>query len=106
MPKVVLHGKYSAEVWAGVAADCASSREAAVGAMFEGLGAKLEALYMMPGSNWDFMMIVDGANAEILAAIKKAVGPTGSVTESNATVIMTPEEFDAVGGGGYSAPGQ
>ena len=74
--------------------------------MFEGLGAKLEALYMMPGSNWDFMMIVDGANAEILAAIKKAVGPTGSVTESNATVIMTPEEFDAVGGGGYSAPGQ
>ena len=106
MPKVVLHGKYSAEAWAGVAADGASSREAAVGAMFEGLGAKLEALYMMPGSNWDFMMIVDGDNAEILAAIKKAVGPTGSVTESNATVIMTPEEFDAGGGGGYSAPGQ
>ena len=28
----------------GVAADGASSRETAVGAMFEGLGAKLEAL--------------------------------------------------------------
>ena len=45
---------------------------AAEEAMFEGLGAKLEALYMMPGSNWDFMMIVDGASAEIMAAIKKA----------------------------------
>ena len=43
--------------------------------MFEGLGAKLEALYMMPGSNWDFMMIVDGASAEIMAALRKPSGP-------------------------------
>ena len=104
MPKVVLHGKYSKEAWAGVAAGGATERQATVGAMFEGLGAKLEAIYMMPGSNWDFMMIVDGANAETMAAIKKAVGPTGSVTESSATVIMTPEEFDAVGGGSSTPP--
>ena len=104
MPKVVLHGKYSKEAWAGVAAGGATERQATVGAMFEGLGAKLEAIYMMPGSNWDFMMIVDGATAETMAAIKKAVGPTGSVTESSATVIMTPEEFDAVGGGSYTPP--
>ena len=81
-----------------------TERRATVGAMFEGLGAKLETIYMTPGSNWDFMMIVDGATPETMAAIKKAVGPTGPVTESSATVIMTPEEFDAAGGGSYTPP--
>ena len=54
---------------------------------------------MMPGSNWDFMMIINNAIAETMAAVKRAVGPTGAVVESDASVIMTPEEFDAAGGG-------
>lgn len=59
----------------------------------------------MPGSNWDFMMIINNANAETMAAVKKAVAPTGSVIEQNASVIMTPAEFDAAGAGSYRAPG-
>ncbi|MBM37299.1 MAG: hypothetical protein CL460_09025 [Acidimicrobiaceae bacterium] len=106
MPKIVLHGKYSQEAWEGLDATGTSARKEAVGALLASTGASLEAMYMMPGSNWDFMMIVDNASAESMAAVKKAVGPTGAVLESNATVIMTPEEFDAAGSGDYSAPGQ
>ena len=84
----------------------ATSREASVRAMFESLGASLEAMYMFPGANWDFMMIVDNASAEVMANLKKLVGPTGSVVEQNASVIMTTEEFDAGSGGAYRAPGQ
>ena len=106
MPKIVLHGKYSPEAWSGVTAEGATSREASVRAMFESLGASLEAMYMFPGANWDFMMIVDNASAEVMANLKKLVGPTGSVVEQNASVIMTTEEFDAGSGGTYRAPGQ
>jgi len=51
-------------------------------------------------------MIVDNASAEVMANLKKLVGPTGSVVEQNASVIMTTEEFDAGSGGAYRAPGQ
>lgn len=105
MPKLVLHGKYSPQAWQGIASEGATSRQEAVGALFASAGAELEAVYMMPGSNWDFMMIINNANAETMAAVKRAVGPTGAVVESNASVIMTPEEFDAAGGGSYRAPG-
>jgi|TARA_B110000444_G_scaffold222634_1_gene224688 hypothetical protein len=105
MPKLVLHGKYSAEAWQGLAAEGAIGREKVVSALFASTGAELEAYYLMPGSNWDFMMIINNANAETMAAVKKAVGPTGSVVEQNASVIMTPAEFDDAGAGSYRAPG-
>lgn len=105
MPKLVLHGKYSAEAWQGLAAEGATGREKVVSSLFASTGAELEAYYLMPGSNWDFMMIINNANAETMAAVKKAVGPTGSVVEQDASVIMTPAEFDAAGAGSYRAPG-
>ena len=63
MPKLVLHGKYSAQAWQGVVSDGATSRQEAVGALLASTGAELETVYMMPGSNWDFMMIINNANA-------------------------------------------
>ena len=56
MPKIVLHGKYSQEAWEGLDATGTSARKEAVGALLASTGASLEAMYMMPGSNWDFMM--------------------------------------------------
>jgi len=105
MPRIVLHGKYSAEAWQGIVDEGATARQEAVGALFASTGAELEAVYYLPGSNWDFMMIVNNANAETMAAVKKAVGPTGAVVQSDTNVVMTPAEFDAAGGGSYRAPG-
>lgn len=106
MPKAVLFGKYSQEAWAGVASEGAVSREAQVRAMFEGLGASLDAAYWMPVSNYDFMFLLDLPGPHVMASVKKLVGPTGSVVAQEFSVIMTAEEFDATTGGSYRAPGQ
>ena len=50
-------------------------------------------------------MILNNADAKLLAAIKKMVGPSGAVIETEADVLMTAEEWDAVEGQSYRAPG-
>ena len=105
MVRVQVFGKYSPEAWEGVNAEGAVSREANMHAMFESLGAEVECYYMLPGSNYDFTMILNNADAKLLAAIKKMVGPSGAVIESTADVLMTAEEWDAVEGQSYRAPG-
>ena len=74
-------------------------------AMFESLGAEVECYYMLPGSNYDFTMILTNADARRLAAIKKMVGPSGAVIETEADVLMTAEEWDAVESQSYRPPG-
>jgi hypothetical protein len=60
---------------------------------------------MLPGSNYDFTMILNNADARLLAAIKKMVGPSGAVIATEADVLMTAEEWDAVEGQDYRPPG-
>jgi hypothetical protein len=60
---------------------------------------------MLPGSNYDFTMILNNADAKLLAAIKKMVGPSGAVVETAADVLMTAEEWDAVQAESYRPPG-
>jgi hypothetical protein len=50
-------------------------------------------------------MILNNADAKLLAAIKKMVGPSGAVIETAADVLMTAEEWDAVDGQSYRPPG-
>ena len=106
MARLQVCGKYSPEAWEGVNAESAASREANMHAMFESMGAEVEGYYMLPGSNYDFTMILNNADARLLAAIKKMVGPTGAVIETTADVLMTAEEWDAVEGQNYRPPGQ
>ena len=71
MARIQVCGKYSPGAWEGVNAEGAVSREANMHAMFESLGAEVECHYMLPGSNYDFTMILNNADARLLAAIKK-----------------------------------
>ena len=105
MARIQICGKYSPEGWAGVTAEGAVSREAHMHAMFKSLGAEVECYYMLPGSNYDFTMILNNADAKILVAIKKMVGPSGAVIETEADVLMTAQEWDAVEGQSYRPPG-
>ena len=105
MARIQVCGKYSPGAWEGVNAEGAVSREANMHAMFESLGAEVECYYMLPGSNYDFTMILNNADARLLAAIKKMVGPSGAVIETEADVLMPAEEWDAVEGQSYRAPG-
>ena len=105
MARIQICGKYSPEAWEGVNAEGAVSREANMHAMFESLGAEVECYYMLPGSNYDFTMILNNADAWLLAAIKKMGGPAGAVSETEADVLMTAEEWDAVDGQSYRPPG-
>ncbi len=54
---------------------------------------------------YDFTMILSNADARLLAAIKKMVGPSGGVIETEADVLMTAEEWDAMDGQSYRPPG-
>ena len=104
MPKAVMFGKYSTEAWRGAVEQGATARETQVRALFESLGASLDGFYMLPGGDWDFMLMVDVPGADTLAAVKKAVSPTGAVVAQDTRVIMTAAEFDASGSGSYNAP--
>ncbi|MBH99574.1 MAG: hypothetical protein CL467_03125 [Acidimicrobiaceae bacterium] len=106
MARIQIFGKYSPEAWEGVNAEGAVSREANMHSMFESLGAEVECYYMLPRSNYDFTMILNDANATVLAAIKKMVGPTGAVVDTTADVLMTAEEWDAIDAQSYRPPGQ
>ena len=105
MARIQICGKYRPGGWEGVTAEGAVSRETHMHAMFESLGAEVECYYMLPGSNYDFTMILNNADARLLAAIKKMVGPSGAVIETEADVLMTAEEWDAVEGQSYRPPG-
>jgi uncharacterized protein with GYD domain len=104
MPKAVMFGKYSPEAWKGAVEQGSTARETQVRALFESLGASLDAFYMLPGGDWDFMLMIDVPGADTLAAVKKAVSPTGAVIAQDTKVIMTAAEFDASGSGSYNAP--
>ena len=105
MARIQICGKYSPGGWEGVTSEGAVSRAPHMHAMFESLGAEVECYYMLPGSNYDFTMILNNADARLLAAIKKMVGPSGAVIETEADVLMTAEEWDAVEGQSYRPPG-
>ena len=106
MARIQISGKYSPEAWKGVNVEGAVSREANMHSMFESLGAEVECYYMLPGSNYDFTMILSNADAKVLAALKKMVGPTGAVIDTTADVLMTSDEWDAVDAQSYRPPGQ
>jgi len=102
--RIQVCGKYSPEAWEGVNAEGAVSRETNMHAMFESLGAEVECYYMLPGSNYDFTIILNNADARPLGVIKKMVGPPGAVIETEADVLMTAEDWVAVECQSYRPP--
>jgi uncharacterized protein with GYD domain len=106
MAKYLLHGNYTAEGTKGLLKDGGSKRRAAIKALAESLGGKLETVYYAFGGT-DIVIIVDLPDNASAAAASLIVGASGSATVTT-TVLLTPEEIDQAvkKSGKYTAPGR
>jgi uncharacterized protein with GYD domain len=90
--KYLVTGTYTPEGVKGLISKGGTSRVAAVTAMVENLGGKIEAFYYAFGKT-DVIVIVDVPDATTGAALSLAVNSSGAV-ELSTTPLMTPEEID------------
>jgi uncharacterized protein with GYD domain len=92
MSKYLIQGSYTAEGLRGLMKDKASGRAQAVRKLFEGVEAKLEAIYFATGEN-DVVMIVDVPDLVTAAALSFTVSASGLV-RAKSTPLLTVEEAD------------
>ncbi len=105
MSKYLFHANYVGEGIKGLIKEGGSSRRAAVEAMAESLGGKIEAFYYAFGDA-DLFIIADCPDNISAAAISLIVNAAGTAT-AKVTVLLTPEEIDAAAkkGVSYRPPG-
>ena len=95
MAKFLIEAVYTVEGAKGLARDGGTGRRAAISAMIEGLGGKLEAFYYCFGEA-DCIIIADLPDNAAAAAVAIAVGAAGGASLKT-TVLLSPEEVDAAG---------
>ncbi|NMG77290.1 GYD domain-containing protein [Aromatoleum diolicum] len=92
MAKYLFEARYTAEGAKGLVREGGSGRRAAVAAMAEGLGGKLESFYFAFG-DIDAYVIVDVPDSITAAAVALAVNQSGGASVKT-VVLMTPEDVD------------
>lgn len=105
MAKYLIQASYTAEGARGLLKDGGSKRRAAVRALAESVGGKLESIYFAFGGT-DVFVVIDAPDNASAASASLIVGASGSA-RTTTTVLLTPEEIDqAVGkGAAYVPPG-
>ncbi len=106
MPKYLLQASYTVEGVKGLLKEGGTSRHAAVKKAVKSVGGSIESFYFGFGET-DVYVIADMPDNVSMAALALTVGATGTV-RGTTTVLLTPEEVDAVAKKGpkYRAPGQ
>lgn len=106
MPKYMFEATYTAEGARGLLKDGGSKRKAAVKALVESVGGKLECMYYVLGDT-DVLLIADLPDVAAGAALSIAVAASGGVT-GKSTVLLTAEDIDAAvkKSPSYTAPGR
>ena len=90
MQKYLFRGTYTAEGIKGVVKDGGTGRKAAVQALAESVGGKMESMYFAFGSD-DFFVVADLPDAESAVAVAAAAGSSGAVSLTT-VVLLTPEQ--------------
>ncbi len=105
MPKFLVKGSYNPEGAKGLAKEGGTSRRAAIQAMAEQLGGKIDAFYYAYGED-DVYLICDFPDQATGLAVSLAVNAAGAVRISTVPLI-TVEEMDAAckKAVSYRAPG-
>lgn len=93
MAKYLFEARYSVEGAKGLVREGGSGRRAAVAAMAEGMGGKLEAFYFAFG-DVDAYVIVDIPDSVSAAAVALAVNQSGAASVKTVVLLM-PEDVDA-----------
>jgi uncharacterized protein with GYD domain len=92
MPKFLVKGSYNPEGAKGLVKEGGTGRRAAIQALMEGLGGKVEAFYYAYGEH-DVYLICDFPDQATGVALSLAVNAAGAVRISTVPLI-TPEEMD------------
>ena len=92
MPKYLIQASYTAEGLKGLQKDKASGRRAEVMSAVEGLGGKVDAIYLALGE-YDAVLIVDLPNTQAATALAVGVSASGLV-HTKTTALLTVEEAD------------
>jgi uncharacterized protein with GYD domain len=105
MPRYLFQGSYSREGAQGLLREGGTRRRAAVEALMQSLGGRLEAFYYAFGET-DLFMIVELPDHSAAASASLTVAAAGA-GQWRTTVLLTAEEMDsaATSGGSYRAPG-
>lgn len=105
MSKYLFSANYVGEGIKGLIKEGGSSRRAAVEAMGESLGGKIEAFYYAFGDT-DLFIIADFPDNISAAAVSLIASAAGTAT-TKVTVLLTPEDIDAAAkkGVSYRPPG-
>ncbi len=106
MPRYLLSVAYTPEAWAAMVKNPQNRRDA-VRPVIEGMGGKLEALYLAFGDH-DAFALIEMPDNITASAVAMAVAASGSLKSISTTVLMTPEEameaMKKAGGAGYRPP--
>lgn len=107
MARYMFKASYSQEGLKGLIKSGGSARRAALSQSAQSVGGKLEAFYFAFGKN-DAYVIVDAPDNVSAAALALAAGASGSVSNIETVVLLTPEEVDQAAKKTvtYRAPGQ
>ena len=92
MQKYLFRGTYTSEGMKGVIKDGGTGRKAAVKALAESVGGKMESMYFAFGSD-DFFVVADLPDAE--SADSAAATGSAGVVNLTTVVLLTPEQIDA-----------
>lgn len=105
--KFIVIGRYTTQGLSGFMKNPEDDRYAAVGAMMEQAGGRLESLYLTRGSQ-DVVAIGEAPDFDTIAAVKLLVLASGAFADME---ILEVSDFNAIGAkaaklaGAYKAPG-
>jgi hypothetical protein len=106
MANILLSAKYTPDAFGAAVTEGMVSRRNVITQTVTSLGMTCEAVYVTPMADHNIIMLLEGT-ADQVTALMKLVIPTGTVSDTSVTFLMTPEDFDAAGGvAEYRAPGQ
>lgn len=94
MPKYLYQASYTAQGAKGLLKDGGSKRIAAAEEAVKSVGGKLEAFYFAFGDH-DAYVIVDVPDSVSAATVSLVLNASGAI-QNKTTVLLTPEEMDAV----------
>ena len=92
MPKYLIEATYTAKGLSGLMKDAASGRRRSIAASIEGLGGKLDSLYLALGER-DMIGVVDLPDSVSAAAFALTVSASG-LARTKTTALLTIEEAD------------
>ena len=93
MPKYLISASYSSDGVKGLLAEGGTKRRETIQKLVTGMGGSMESFYYAFGSD-DAYVIVDLPDHATMTALSLGVEASGSISNVNTTVLITPEEVD------------